>query len=77
MDKTSIRKVRVLNTTDELSIPIFTLSPLDNPDPADILQQSNDIDPNALESLISKDSLEKLWNDDQVILSDDLRLYLY
>eukprot|EP00957_Ditylum_brightwellii_P182455 13899136-Ditylum_brightwellii.AAC.1 len=36
----------------------------------------SEIDPNALEHLITKEDLEKLWHKDQVTLSDDLKSYL-
>eukprot|EP00957_Ditylum_brightwellii_P162951 12408211-Ditylum_brightwellii.AAC.1 len=73
----SLYEVRVLNSTIEHSVPIFTLSPVTTPDPADIPQHSVNIDPNALESLISKEDLELLWHKDQITLSPELRLYLY
>eukprot|EP00957_Ditylum_brightwellii_P090295 6876866-Ditylum_brightwellii.AAC.1 len=38
---------------------------------------TSEIDPNALEHLITKEGLEKLWHKDQVTLSDDLKTYPY
>eukprot|EP00957_Ditylum_brightwellii_P129172 9852304-Ditylum_brightwellii.AAC.1 len=72
-----ICKVRVLSSTTEHSVTISTLSPVSTSDPADIPQYSADVDPNALESLISKEDLELLWHKDQLTLSPELRLYLY
>eukprot|EP00957_Ditylum_brightwellii_P147186 11207913-Ditylum_brightwellii.AAC.1 len=46
-------------------------------DPADIPTSVKDIDPNAMESLLTHEDLEKLWHKDQVTISDDIRLYLY
>eukprot|EP00957_Ditylum_brightwellii_P035362 2681773-Ditylum_brightwellii.AAC.1 len=37
----------------------------------------NEIDPNAIEQLITREDLERLWHKDQVTLSDDLKTYLY
>eukprot|EP00957_Ditylum_brightwellii_P204527 15339654-Ditylum_brightwellii.AAC.4 len=52
--------------------PYLHLVTIGSPDPVYIPQHSTDIYPNALESLISKEDLEKLWHTDQVTLSDDL-----
>eukprot|EP00957_Ditylum_brightwellii_P165512 12600802-Ditylum_brightwellii.AAC.1 len=70
-------KVRVLNSTDEYSVLISTLSPIDHLDPADIPWHSIDIYPEGLELLLSKEDLEKLWHRNQVTLSGDLKLHMY
>jgi hypothetical protein len=53
-------KIRILNTTVELTVPVSTLSPCTTPDPADVPMHMSEIDPNALEHLITKEDLEKL-----------------
>eukprot|EP00957_Ditylum_brightwellii_P201134 15324200-Ditylum_brightwellii.AAC.1 len=53
-------KIRLLNSTIKHAVPISTSSSLTTADPADIPQHSADIDPNALESMISKEDLELL-----------------
>eukprot|EP00957_Ditylum_brightwellii_P079531 6047295-Ditylum_brightwellii.AAC.1 len=61
----------------EFSVPSSDILPCSTPDPTDILLIEKDIDPNALENLITKEDLEKLWQKDQGTLSDGLRVYLY
>eukprot|EP00957_Ditylum_brightwellii_P047776 3629370-Ditylum_brightwellii.AAC.1 len=58
-------KIRILNTTVELKVPVATLSPCTTPDPANVPMYISETDPNALEHLITKEDLEKLWHKDQ------------
>eukprot|EP00957_Ditylum_brightwellii_P031985 2425136-Ditylum_brightwellii.AAC.1 len=58
-------KIKILNTTVELTVPVSTLSPWTTSDPTDIPMHMSEIDPNALEHLITKEDLEKLWHKDQ------------
>eukprot|EP00957_Ditylum_brightwellii_P083443 6342512-Ditylum_brightwellii.AAC.1 len=58
-------KIRILNTTVELTVPVSILPPCTTPDPADVPMYMSEIDPNALDHLITKEGLEKLWHKDQ------------
>eukprot|EP00957_Ditylum_brightwellii_P020465 1542624-Ditylum_brightwellii.AAC.2 len=70
-------QIRVLNTKDPITVLASSLSPCTTTDPADIPINSKDIDPNAMETLITKEDLDKLWYKDQVTLTKELRLYIY
>eukprot|EP00957_Ditylum_brightwellii_P053753 4072207-Ditylum_brightwellii.AAC.1 len=69
--------IRVLNATDPITVPASSLSPCTFPDPADIPTSAKEIDPNAMNVLISKEDLDKLWHRDQVAFPERLRMYLY
>eukprot|EP00957_Ditylum_brightwellii_P133528 10180489-Ditylum_brightwellii.AAC.1 len=70
-------RIRLLNSKVELSVPVSDNLSCSTPVPADIPLTEKDIDPNAMETLMTKDDLEKLWYKDQGTLSDDLRVYFY
>eukprot|EP00957_Ditylum_brightwellii_P115979 8846961-Ditylum_brightwellii.AAC.1 len=56
--------IRPLNSNEEVDVPIKDLSPCTTNNPADIPTSVNDIDPNAMESLLTHEDLEKLWHKD-------------
>eukprot|EP00957_Ditylum_brightwellii_P212332 15367190-Ditylum_brightwellii.AAC.2 len=70
-------QIRVLNTKKLITVPASSLSTCTTTDPADVPTSSKDIDPNAMETLITKEDLDKLWHKDQVALSKELRLSIY
>eukprot|EP00957_Ditylum_brightwellii_P018168 1368688-Ditylum_brightwellii.AAC.1 len=57
--------IRVLNMTEPVKVPISHLVPCTSCDPADIPLAAKDIDPNAIEILVTKEDLERLWHRDQ------------
>eukprot|EP00957_Ditylum_brightwellii_P064742 4913291-Ditylum_brightwellii.AAC.1 len=61
----------------KINVPNLSLLPCTTPDSADIPTSVVDVDPNAMEELVSRDDLKSLWHKDQTTLSDDLRLYLH
>eukprot|EP00957_Ditylum_brightwellii_P203150 15333441-Ditylum_brightwellii.AAC.2 len=69
--------IRVLNKIDPVTVPASSLSPCTTPDPADIPILAKEIDPNAMNSPISKEDLDKLWHRDRVTFLEHLRMYLY
>eukprot|EP00957_Ditylum_brightwellii_P204672 15340361-Ditylum_brightwellii.AAC.1 len=69
--------IRLLNSNEEVDVPTKDLSPYMTNNPANIPTSVKDIDPNAMESLLTHEDLEKLWHKDQVTISDAIRLYLY
>eukprot|EP00957_Ditylum_brightwellii_P105934 8080056-Ditylum_brightwellii.AAC.1 len=52
--------IRLLNSTKEVNVPIKDLSPCTTNNPADIPTSVKDIDPNAMESLLTHEDSEKL-----------------
>eukprot|EP00957_Ditylum_brightwellii_P187786 14298786-Ditylum_brightwellii.AAC.1 len=70
-------KIRLLNSKVEFFVPVSNLFPCSTIDPTDTPLTKTDIDSNTLGTLLTKEDLEKLQHKDQVVLSDDLRVYLY
>eukprot|EP00957_Ditylum_brightwellii_P133198 10155817-Ditylum_brightwellii.AAC.1 len=68
---------RVLNTRNKISDLASSISLCTTSDLADIHLNPNKVDTNAMDLLITKEDLEKIWYKDQVILSEHLRLDLY
>eukprot|EP00957_Ditylum_brightwellii_P072313 5496422-Ditylum_brightwellii.AAC.1 len=69
--------IQVLSTPDEITVPATNLEACTSPDPADIPLVDSDIDPNAMNTIVSMEDITQLWHKDQVTLTPELRLYLY
>eukprot|EP00957_Ditylum_brightwellii_P196887 15000861-Ditylum_brightwellii.AAC.1 len=68
---------RVLNTTSEFPVPISNLESCTTIDPTDVPLLPNDINPEAMTQILSKEDLPQHWHKDQVTLTNDHKLFLY
>ena len=73
----NVCKVKTLRSNDIINLPRSLVEPVCAPDPSSVPESFSDIDTDKLQETLSKEDLNKIWNNTDSTYSEDEKLFLY